>query len=75
DVTALQGDLTERINSSREILDKAGRALEQKQLEVKEKAAQKQRDLEDEVARLKSQNDELVKGQSSGAQAPKGSST
>lgn len=75
DVTGLQGDLTERINSSREILDKAGRAVEQRREEVKKKKQEQQLELENEIARLKSQNEALVKGQSSGAQAPKGSST
>lgn len=75
DVTALQGDLTERINTSREILDTAGRALEQKQEEVKKKKQEQQVELESEIARLKAENEALVKGQSAGAQAPQGSST
>lgn len=72
DVTGLQGDLTERINTSREILDKAGRAVEQKREEVKKKAAERQQDLETEIARLKAENETLVKGKS-GAERTEGS--
>lgn len=36
DVTALQGDLTERINSSRQVLDTAGRALQEHRDKVKQ---------------------------------------
>lgn len=53
DVTGLQGDLTERINESRETLDAAGRHLEQKQLDDQKQKQQKQIDLENELAELK----------------------
>ncbi|MEM2002562.1 MAG: hypothetical protein QXT77_07965 [Candidatus Methanomethylicaceae archaeon] len=72
DVTGLQGDLTDRINSSREILDKAGRVVDEKRKEVKKKAAERQQDLETEIARLKAENETLVKLQS-GAERTEGS--
>lgn len=57
DVTGLQGDLTERINSSREILDKAGRAVDQKQREVKEKEKSRVAELEAKVKELEAKAD------------------
>lgn len=53
DVTALQGDLTERINQSRETLDTAGRQLEENQAEQEKLKTQKQLELEQELADLK----------------------
>lgn len=53
DVSELQGDLTERINLSREVLDTAGRALDEKRQAEKEAKRQAQIDLEDEVKRLR----------------------
>lgn len=64
DVTALQGDLTERINQSREVLDTAGRALQEHRDKVKQKREEQQIELESEIARLKAENEALVKRQS-----------
>lgn len=49
DVSALQSDLTERINESRAVLDQAGRALHEKQ--AADKAAQ-EKQLADDAAEL-----------------------
>lgn len=48
-VVGLQGDLTTRINHSREILDQAGRDLDEK----------RQRDIEEQIAEQKSRDEEL----------------
>lgn len=53
DVSGLQGDLTDRINMSREILDVAGQHLDKKQKAAAAAAKQKQIDLEEEVTRLR----------------------
>lgn len=53
DVTGLQGDLTERINSSREVLDEAGRAVDSAKKEAMEEYKKKQLGLEQEVERLR----------------------
>lgn len=53
DVTGLQGDLTERINTSREVLDQAGRDLSAAQQAQAEEERKRQVDLEEEVERLR----------------------
>lgn len=62
DVTGLQGDLTERINTSREILDKAGRVVEQQREDVKKKK-------QDYVAELEAKVKELEASANGGASA------
>lgn len=53
DVTDLQVDLTERINTSRETLDKAGRALAEHEESQKNAQTEKMATLEAEIAALK----------------------
>jgi len=64
DVTHLQGDLTEKINYSRETLDAAGRDLEaKKQLDLEEEANKRKAEAE-ELERLR----ELEKNVNSGSE-------
>lgn len=53
DVTLLQGDLTDRINRSREVLDQAGRTHEQLQAQRKADQEKQQLDLVAEVERFR----------------------
>lgn len=53
DVSSLQGDLTERIAMSREVLDTAGRHVDEKCKADQAKKRQQQVDLEEEVDRLR----------------------
>lgn len=55
DVTPFQGDLTERINSSRAILDEAGKALTKKQRDDEIKSKKTLEDLAAENEALKKQ--------------------
>lgn len=61
DVTALQeGDLTERINHSRVVLDAAGREMEAKQKAEQKSREEYQHELEDEIKRLKAEKAETA---------------
>lgn len=60
DVTGLQaGDLTQRINMSREILDAAGKVVSDREAEAVASEKQRQLDIEDEIKRLRAENAEL----------------
>lgn len=57
DVTGLQaGDLTQRINSSREILDKAGKFVSDREAQAVADEKQRQLDIEEELTRLRAEN-------------------
>lgn len=61
DVVGLQGDLTERINMSRQTLDEAGRALEQHNEKLAADKAAQDKALAEELEQLRAQKRANVK--------------